>query len=208
MGREHDFSVALQIVNGLGRCSHKLNPISNQACSTKRIVMMNLPSQQKLNLALTGIVVALNVAVCPSAHAFPQEGSYDFTACLSGTTAVVSFSKSHFGYSYEAMGSTRSTPPGGMMDNSTVRCVGMNASLGGKVTQNTLCETVDGDGDKQLAYLTIASDGRITRDVVSGTGKFEGLQMSGISVPLGPFPTLKPGTFQNCSRQTGTYKMK
>jgi hypothetical protein len=25
---------------------------------------------------------------------------------------------------------------------------------------------------------------------------------------MGPFPVIKPGTFQNCNRQTGTYKLK
>jgi hypothetical protein len=200
--------VALKIVKGLPLRRPKLNRISIEICSNERATIMTPSSQTKLHHALAGLLAALAAAACASAQAFPREGSYDFTACLSGTTAVVSFSRSHFGYSYEALGSTRSNPPGGMMDNTTVRCVGMTASLGGKASQNTLCETVDGDGDKQLAYLTIASDGRVTRNVLSGTGKFEGLEMSGISVPLGPFPTLKPGTFQNCSQQTGTYKMK
>lgn len=89
-----------------------------------------------------------------------------------------------------------------------MRCVEMNASLGGKNSQNTLCEAIDRDGDKQLAYLALGPDGRVTREVLSGTGKFEGLQMSGISTPLGAFPTVKPGTFQTCNHQTGTYKMK
>ncbi len=142
------------------------------------------------------------------AQTLPKEGSYDFTACLSGMASAVAFSKTHFGYSYEVMGTARSNPPGGMMDNTTVRCVGMNTSLGGKATQNTLCETIDRDGDKQLASVLLASDGRVTREVISGTGKFEGLQMSGSMVPQGTFPTIKPGTFQTCNHQTGTYKMK
>ena len=142
------------------------------------------------------------------AQTLPKEGRYDFTACLSGVVNAVAFSKTQFGYSYEATGTARSNPSGGMMDDTTVRCVGMNTSLGGKNTQNTLCETIDRDGDKQLALVLLASDGRITRDVIAGTGKFEGLQMSGSMVPVGIFPTIKPGTFQNCNHQTGTYKMK
>lgn len=169
---------------------------------------MKLTTKLKLNLAFTGVLAAFTVADSAVAQTLAKEGSYDFTACLSGTATAVAFSKSHFGYSYEAMGTARSNPPGGMMDNSTFRCVGMNASLGGKNSQNTLCEAVDRDGDKQLAYLALGSDGRITREVLSGTGKFEGMQMSGIMVLLGTFPTIKPGTFQNCNHQTGTYKMK
>jgi len=26
--------------------------------------------------------------------------------------------------------------------------------------------------------------------------------------PLGPFPVIKPGTFQDCNHQTGNYKLK
>lgn len=162
----------------------------------------------KLNLIFSGILAAFTVAESAVAQTFAKEGSYDFTACLSGTANPIAFSKTHFGFSYETMGTTRSNPPGGMMDNSTFRCVGMNASLGGKNSQNTLCEAVDRDGDKQLAYVVLASDGKVTREVLSGTGKFEGMQMSGIMVPLGTFPTIKPGAFQNCFHHTGSYKMK
>ena len=169
---------------------------------------MKLATQSKFNWAVTGVLVSLSIADAALAQSYPKEGSYDFTACLSGIATAIVFSKSHTGYSYEALGTTRSNPPGGMMDNGAVRCVGMNASLGGKNSQNTLCEAIDRDGDKQLAYLALGPDGRVTREVLSGTGKFEGLQMSGISTPLGAFPTIKPGTFQTCNHQTGTYKMK
>jgi len=159
-------------------------------------------------LAVAAAFAALTIAHAALAQGLPKEGRYDFTACLSGTAAGIMFSKSHIGYSYEAMGTTRSNPPGGMMDNATFRCVGMNASLGGTNSQNTLCEAVDRDGDKQLAYVVLGPDGRVTREVLSGTGKYEGLQMSGIVIPQGTFPTIKPGTFQNCNQQTGNYKMK
>ena len=169
---------------------------------------MKRTARLERNLLLAGLLTALTGAGSAVAQALPKEGSYDFTACLSGVVNAVAFSKTQFGYSYEAMGTARSNPPGGMMDNSTVRCVVMNTSLNGKNTQNTLCETVDRVGDKQLALVLLASDGRITRDVIAGTGKFEGLQMSGSMVPVGTFPTIKPGTFQNCNHQTGSYKMK
>ena len=31
---------------------------------------------------------------------------------------------------------------------------------------------------------------------------------NGTIEPLGPFPVIKAGTFQDCNRQTGTYKLK
>ena len=66
---------------------------------------------------------------------------------------------------------------------------------------------IDRDGDKRLAFFTI-SDGKFVRENVTGTGKYEGMIAEGTVQPLGPFPTIKAGTFQNCNRQTGTYKLK
>ncbi|EIG63562.1 hypothetical protein [Bradyrhizobium sp. WSM1253] len=138
----------------------------------------------------------------------PKEGSYDYTACWSGANNVITFSKTHTASSFEMTGTTRSNPPDGMFDKNTFRCVGMNASLDGKFAGSTVCETVDVDGDKRLAYFSLASDGSLTRENVSGTGKYEDMKASGTVHPLGPFPIVKAGTFQDCNHQTGTYKLK
>jgi len=43
---------------------------------------------------------------------------------------------------------------------------------------------------------------------VVGTGKYEGMVASGTVRPLGPFPVIKAGTFQDCNHQSGTYELK
>src|SRR5262245_6383982 len=78
----------------------------------------------------------------------PKEGSYAYTGCWSGVSSIITFPKNHTASSYEMTGTTRSNPPDGMFDKNTFRCVGMNASLDGKFTGSTVCETVDVDGDK------------------------------------------------------------
>jgi hypothetical protein len=105
-------------------------------------------------------VLALVVVASPfSAFAaeLPKEGSYDFNSCWSGVNNTITFSKTHTASSFEMTGTTRSNPPGGIFDKSTFRCVGMNASLDGKVTGSNVCETIDADGDKfdhwQLAQV-------------------------------------------------------
>jgi hypothetical protein len=55
---------------------------------------------------------------------------------------------------------------------------------------------------------TFRCDGTIVRQLIAGTGRYEGMEMSGTVTPLGPFPVLKPGTFQDCNRQTGTYELR
>src|ERR1700682_5911620 len=97
----------------------------------------------------------------PSAFAaeLPKEGSYDYTACWSGISNVVTFSKTHTASSFEMTGAIRSNTPGGMFDKETFRCVGMNASLGGKNTGSTVCDAIDADGgNKRLTYFSLGSD--------------------------------------------------
>jgi hypothetical protein len=138
----------------------------------------------------------------------PKEGNYDFTACQTSVNNVISFSKDHTASSYELTGATNSNPAGGIFDKNSFRCVGANSSFGGKTTAVTVCEAIDADGDKRLTYYSTA-DGKVTREVVAGTGKYDGMVVSGNKFePLGPFPTIKAGTSQSCNRQTGTYKLK
>jgi hypothetical protein len=162
----------------------------------------------KLQFANAGLVAALTVAGSAAAQTLPKEGSYDFTSCWSGVSNLIAFSKTHFAYSYEMTGATRSNPPGGMFDKNSFRCVGLNASFDGKPTGRTVCEAIDRDGDKRLTHFSTASDGKVIRETVAGTGKYEGIVESGTATPLGPFPVAKPGTFQDCNHQTGTYKLK
>jgi hypothetical protein len=139
----------------------------------------------------------------------PKEGKYDFTACWSGESRLIAFSKTHVAYSYEMTGATLSNPPGGMFDHQSFRCVGSNAIFEKRTSGMAICEAMDRDGDKRLTYFTVAEDGKTTRKTVTGTGKYEGMtEENPVVQPLGPFPTIKAGTFQNCNRQTGSYKMK
>jgi hypothetical protein len=138
----------------------------------------------------------------------PKEGNYDQHSCWAGVSNLISFSKEHTASSFEMTGTIRSNPPGGMFDKNSFRCVGTNSSMGGKNTGITVCEAIDTDGDKRLTYYSNV-DGKLTREVVSGTGKYDGMVTSSNSVEShGPFPTIKAGTFQDCNRQTGTYKLK
>jgi hypothetical protein len=160
------------------------------------------------NCAMFTIGAASLIAGSAFSADFPKEGRYDFTACWSGNENVISFSKTHSATSFEIVGTTRSNPPGGMFDNHTFRCIGANAALDGKNSGISVCEAVDSDGDKRLTYFSVQPDGKLIREHVTGTGKYVGLVTSGSVNPLGPFPTLKPGTVQNCNHQTGTYKLK
>jgi len=47
----------------------------------------------KLLFSSTALVATLAVAGVASAQALPKEGNYDFTACWSGVSNVIAFSK-------------------------------------------------------------------------------------------------------------------
>ena len=161
---------------------------------------------KRLSVAL---LLALGSAHVVLAADFPKEGKYDYTSCWSGVSNLINFSKTQTAFSFEMTGTTRSNPPGGIFDLNTFRCVGTNASLDGKASGITVCEATDRDGDKRLAYFSAASDGTVTRQQIAGTGKYDGMVTSDSKItPLGPFPEIKTGTFQNCNHQTGNYKLK
>jgi len=119
-------------------------------------------------------LLILTSAPAAFASDLPKEGSYDYTAYWSGVNNVITFSKTHTASSYEMTGTTRTNPPGGMFDKNSFHCVGMNASLDGKNTGSTVCEATDTDGDKRLAYFSLGSDGKVTRENITGIGKYEG----------------------------------
>lgn len=158
-------------------------------------------------LAITIVMLSLFDLDAAGAVDFPKSGNYDITACWSGTSNMIPFSKTHVAMGYELAGSTRSTPPGGFLDMTTYRCVGTNSTIDGKTTGTLFCEIIDNDGHKMFGRYTL--DGtKISQETLAGTGKYEGVVRTGGGESLGQFPTIKPGTFQGCNHQSGTYRLQ
>ena len=160
------------------------------------------------NVIRATILMATISAGYAVAADLPKEGNYDITACTSGVTNEIAFSKDYRVFTVEMWGSTISNPPAGMLDKGVFRCLGLTTAFAGKVMYNNYCELVFADGDKILASFSPGPDGTSVRGTVAGTGKYEGLVLSGKVVQLGPYAVVKPGAFQNCNHQTGTYKLK
>jgi hypothetical protein len=151
--------------------------------------------------------VAATALPLAAAQGLPKEGRIDYVACWSGASNPMPFSKTQSAMTYEHTGTTRSNLPDSPFDKLSFRCIGMNTSFDGKTSVATVCEAVDKDGDKMLNHF-VQSEGRLVRTTVAGTGKFEGISTEANVVSLGPFPPVKPGTFQNCNHQTGSYRIK
>lgn len=159
-------------------------------------------------LAIVGIgAVACAGMAAAGAQALPKEGRFDYVACWSGTSNPISLSKTLSAMTYEHTGSTRSNLPDSPFDKLSSHCLGMGSSFDGKASGMTVCEVVDKDGDRMLNQFVL-SDGRAVRSTLAGTGKFEGITTEATVSPLGPFPTIKAGTFQSCNHQTGSYRLQ
>jgi hypothetical protein len=138
----------------------------------------------------------------------PKEGSYDAISCWTGTATDIAVGKDHSAGSYEMVGTIITNPPGGLGDQNTFRCVGLRTMFKGKPGGGNVCETTDPDGDKRINRFEAQADGKFVRELVMGTGKYEGMTITNTVAMMPPLKEAKPGTFQGCNRQTGTYKLK
>ena len=161
-----------------------------------------------INVIRSCALAVVFVAGAAGAASYPKEGRFDYIACSTSTFKEVVFSKTQSARSFEQIGTIMSNPPGEIFDNSSFRCEGMSTLLDGKAGGMVVCESIDADGDKRLSRFSIASDGARTRELLAGTGKYEGMTTTSDYKLLGPFPEVKPGVSQSCNHQTGTYKLK
>jgi hypothetical protein len=153
-------------------------------------------------------VTATTLATPALAVSLPKEGNYDVIACWSATSNSIAPVKDIAAMSYEMLGTVVSMIPGGLGDQSSFRCVGMDTQISGRRSGGNLCEVTDPDGDKRISAFQILPDGKVTRDFLGGTGKYEGMTQTTSVALLPPMKDAKPGTFQGCNRQSGSYKLK
>ena len=159
----------------------------------------------------TGIVAGLLLGVGISAWAadLPSEGSYDIKTCFTRNSTLIQYSQTQYAYSYEETGTVVGSPPGGLFDGDVVRCVGLTAVVDGKRSGGSFCEAVAKNGDKRLTQFRYDSEGKLVREALVGTGKYDGMVLTGSTMKaIGPAPELKTGTAETCNQQTGNYKLK
>ena len=153
-------------------------------------------------------LIALVFAGVALSQTPPKEGKYEVTSCSSAVLTSIAFSPTHSASNWELMGMNVSNPPGGLLDKATFRCVGLSSMLDGKNSARWVCELVDAEGGSKLLSYWTNEDGKTTRTHYVGTGKFEGIELTTTAESLGLSSKIKPGTFQTCGRNTGTYKLK
>jgi hypothetical protein len=170
----------------------------------------NMKSKYSLNLqrATAGLAAVLTMIGFAYAADLPKEGSYDYTTCFTRNSTRIEYSKTHFAYSYEEIGTSVSNPRGALFDDEEVRCVGMTASLDGKRSGGSACLGVAKNGDRRLARFWYDNDGKLKREQVSGSGRYDGMVTTGSVKEVGQAEQVRPGTTKFCNQATGTYKLK
>ncbi len=148
---------------------------------------------------LSGVAIAAEL---------PREGSYDATSCFTQKIFRIRHSEALRAWSFEEVASVKSKEPGGLFDGDEVRCVGSNASVNGKMTGQTFCEGIAPNGDKRLTRFWYDADGKVQREELGGTGRYDGLVTTGTIRKLGPTEEVSPGVMKYCNQLTGTYRMK
>lgn len=148
---------------------------------------------------------ALLALECLAGAAPSSEGTFDYTTCFTRTRTRIDYSPTRFAYSY---GVTVNEPRGGPFDGNQVVCVGMTLSFDGKLSGGSVCEGRDRDGDKRLTRFAYDDEGKLQRQEIAGTGKFDGMVTTTVYRPLGAPKEVSPGVFEYCTRNTGTYTLR
>lgn len=138
----------------------------------------------------------------------PKSGSYEFQFCLVGESKAMSGGDKVVVSHYSNIANVRTEPSGKAFDRMSSMCYGTWASLNGKPQDFGVCELTDADGDKWwMEYHGNAEGSGGNYTAVHGTGKYEGMTLSGQYI-LDFWPAAVKDGFQACNPNKGTYKLK
>jgi hypothetical protein len=136
------------------------------------------------------------------AHAEP----YDMTNCMAGETTMLVASKELVVFSYDFKGIVQDNLDTKTFANMSFQCIGISKIVAGKPTGQGICKFMDKDGDFIVGETTSAGP-EGTWKAFYGTGKWKGITGSGKQMYITNSKPIVNGTFQNCSRATGTYEL-
>ena len=130
--------------------------------------------------------------------------SFEATACRSGTITMVHASKELMVLSVELKGLLQSDTE--MLNNVSEICVGTMKRMGEKTTQMGYCKYLYPNGDINVVEFDgVRNSGNVK--FLLGTGKWANIKGSGTWQNIQRVKPIVKGTFQNCIKLKGSYKL-
>jgi len=169
--------------------------------------------QRAIAVSIVALVLLVAVGFLLFIPVAQAQQTYDFMVCLAGTATTASASKEVRVASYESSGICRSNHENKVFDNCSWHAVGASRIFEGKrtATEYTRLEDLDGDyvvieGNWGPGGLDYKGFGGITK-FLEGTGKWKGIKGEGKCERILTSKPIKEGTWQSCSRFTGTFEL-
>ena len=155
------------------------------------------------NVTKVSLACTMVATIVGSSVVFAQ--SFESTTCRAGTMTVLAKAEDMIVWSLDHKGVTQ----GGLFDGTTQHCVGVVATIGGKINANGWCKNVGPKSEDWAVIDWVGSDkpGIGTFTYRYGAGKWKGITGSGTYEGLGQTIPLQAGTYQNCVRGKGTIKL-
>jgi hypothetical protein len=146
-------------------------------------------------------------AVLASGAAVAQH-AVDHVTCRAGTLSALAQADKLVVWQLDHRGVTRAAE-GDPFDGFTQRCIGSVANVEGKLASNGWCRNVDPKTGDWTLVSWAGSDkpGAGTWAFQYGSGKWKGISGGGTYEVMGPTRPVEAGTYQNCARVRGEWKM-
>jgi len=165
--------------------------------------------EPRLICAYVALLTAFATGQAVAAPTVAKEGTFEGMTCYAGPNNMIADGKGLFASSYDSIG-TPIRKDGELGYLSSNHCVGSVSVVGKELTESGACLQTDPDGDRVFMVYGRRNQEPGTWRVVSGTGKYEGIEASGTwkSGTVRPVKQDRQGFFQLCNTEAGSWKLK
>jgi hypothetical protein len=151
-----------------------------------------------------GMVIAFGLVILISTA--NAQTPFDFTECGAGPVTVVYQSSEITISGLEGKGIFFSNHENKVFDNCTFQVVQIARIIDSKRRSDSYWKIMDPDGDIIIADVVVIGPEK-TMTFLHGTGKWKGIKGGAKGKTSAAGKMITPGTFQACSRYTGTFEL-
>lgn len=157
-----------------------------------------------LALLLATVAAAAQAADAPASR---REGAFEFNSCYSGSVDTMALNDGLSVRTTRILGATSTAEPGAPFDGQAVHCTAIALVDRNRSSASGYCLHQDTDGDRWMFKLDdVDRAGRL--EFVGGTGKYQGMTLSGQFGPRARPVFIAPGTVQICQRVQGRFELR